>query len=205
MAKTSKHASPPSSDIPCPFLRALAADGLLSEQAEPIGKVADVVATVAARGEGQPVLPRAVIAGVALVAHGLGPLALMTTRLRGLRLIGLRGGPLDKRGVGSGILDAHGQVDVAQLARLRDFAKPYRSAAGRAEPGLGLPELTRFMDANFERAAGRRRLIDRAMMNAEWPVLLKVMGRSGPQGRHLRLADVETLFTQRRLPTHLRG
>jgi hypothetical protein len=33
------------------------------------------------------------------------------------------------------------------------------------------------MDANFARAAGRRRRIDRRLMNGEWPILLQVMGK----------------------------
>lgn len=205
MAKTSAAAPPVSGNNPCPFLRALVADGLLADHREPIGRVADVVAEVAARGEGSPRLPRAAIAAIALVANGLGPMTLLRTRLHGVQLDGLRGGPLDKRGVGSGILDARGLVDAAELARLGEFAVPCRSAAGRTEPGLRLPQLKRFMDANFARAAGRRRLVDRALMDGEWPVLLKVMGRAGPQGRYLRLKDVQALFTQRRLPQHLRG
>jgi hypothetical protein len=59
------------------------------------------------------------------------------------------------------------------------------------------------MDANFERAAGRRRAIDRKLMDGEWPVLLKVMGKQGQGGRYLSLADVRDLFEKRRLPDRL--
>lgn len=45
------------------------------------------------------------------------------------------------------------------------------------------------MDASFKRAAGRRRRIDRALMNGEWPVLLKVVGKGEPGDRSLSLAD----------------
>jgi len=194
---------PVSGNNPCPFLRALVASGRLADDTEPIGKVADAIVESARHGEGQPALPRAAIAGIALIANGLGPAAVLRTRLLGLRLNRLRGGPLDKKGVGSGILDAHGGVDAAQLARLREFAVSKKSVGGRTELGLGARELKRFMDANFERAAGHRRRIDRALMNGEWPVLLKVMGKDGRNGRYLSLKDVETLFTRRQLPQRM--
>jgi hypothetical protein len=202
LAKTAT-TPPVSGNNPCPFLRALVASGRLADDTETIGTMADVIVDTARRGEGQPTLPRAAIAGIALIANGLGPACVLRTRLQGLRLNRLRGGPLDKKGVGSGILDAQGEVDPAQLARLRDFAVGKKTAAGRSEPGLGPRELKRFMDANFERAAGHRRRIDRALMNGEWPVLLKVMGKAGPHGRYLSLKEVETLFTRRRLPQRM--
>jgi hypothetical protein len=205
LAKTSPKPLPVSGDNPCPFLRALVAAGRLADDIEPIGKVAEVIADTARQGVGQPALPRAAIAGIALIANGLDPASVLRATLHGLRLNRLRGGPLDKKGVGSGILDAHGQVDAAQLARLREFAVSKKSAGGRAEPGLGPRELKHFMDANFERAAGHRRLIDRALMNGEWPVLLKVMGKAGPDGRYLSLKEVEMLFNKRQLPERMRA
>jgi len=57
--------------------------------------------------------------------------------------------------------------------------------------------------AGFERAAGRRRLVDRRLMDGEWPVLLKVMGKDGPDGRYLSVADVRSLFVDRRLPRRM--
>jgi hypothetical protein len=195
---------PVSDNNPCPFLRALVASGRLADDVEPIGKVAEVIVDTALKGVGHPALPGAAIAGIALIANGLGPVSLLRTRLQGLRLNRLRGGPLDKKGVGSGILDAKGKVDAAQLARLREFAVSKKTAGGRAEAGLGLRELKHFMDANFERAAGHRRRIDRALMNGEWPVLLKVMGKDGPTGRYLSLKEVELLFNKRQLPERMR-
>jgi hypothetical protein len=59
------------------------------------------------------------------------------------------------------------------------------------------------MDANFARAAGRRRTIDRTLMIGEWPVLLKVMGKEGPGGRYLVLQDVIDLFRKRSLPERM--
>ncbi len=194
---------PVSANNPCPFLRALVASGQLADAVEPLGKVAQVIAATARQGEGQPVLPRKLIEGIAFIAHGVSPAALLTTRRQGLRLNALRGGPLDKKGVGSGILNAQGKVDAAQLARLREFSKAMTDRGGKTEAGLGLPELRSFMDANFERAAGHRRRVDRALMNGEWPVLLKVMGKNGPKGRFLSVKEVEDLFSKRSLPKRM--
>jgi hypothetical protein len=195
---------PVSANNPCPFLRALVASGQLADDSEPLGRVAEVIVQVARHGEGQPALPKAAILGIAAIANGVGPLAVLRARQRGLRLNALRDGPLDKHGVGSGILNSHGVVDKKQLARLGSYAVPKIAMDGSSEAGLALPELRRFMDDNFKRAAGRRRLVDRALMNGEWPVLLKVMGRDGPGGRFLSLQELEALFVSRRLPERMR-
>ena len=193
-----------SANNPCPFLRALVSEGRLADDTEPLQKVAEVIVSVARAGDGAPKLPGPAIFGIALIANGLGPFSLINTRLHGLRLNALRGGPLDKNGAGSGILDSRGEVNAKELKRLKEFARKKPAADGSSELGLGLPELRIYMDANFERAAGRRRLVDRALMNGEWPVLLKVMGKDGPAGRYLALKDVEELFTKRRLPLRMR-
>jgi len=193
-----------SANNPCPFLRALVAAGQLADDREPLAKVAAVVATAARAGDGQPVLPRAAIYAIASVANGLGPLSLVDTQLHGLRLNALRGGPFDKKGAGSRILSARGAVDAREVARLRGFATEQRHADGSSEPGFGAAELRAYMDANAARAAGHRRLIDRTLMDGEWPVLLKVMGKDGPGGRYLCLQDVIDLFRKRSLPQRMR-
>lgn len=188
---------------PCPFLRALVAQGLLPDDKVPLGELTDVIRSVARRGEGAPDLPAAAIRAIALLANGLGPVQLARNGLGGVRLDALRNGPLDKKGAGSGILDAHARVDAAQLARLDEFAGDKVDAQGRTERGLDLADLTRMMDANFARAAGRRRSIDRRLMDGEWPILLRVMGRDGRDGRYLAIADVRRLFVERRLPQRM--
>jgi len=192
-----------SGNNPCPFLRALVASGQLSDGTEPLTKVAAVIVETAGAGDGHPGLPAVAIVGIGLVANGIGPLSLIDSTLRGLKLDALRGGPLDKKGVGSAILDAQGEVDLRELARLRKFASAKVGDDGKSELGLALPELRAFMDANYARAAGRRRIIDRALMNGEWPVLLQVMGKECASGRYLSLRDVRTLFTKRRLPARM--
>jgi hypothetical protein len=205
VAKKTDGSIPVSANNPCPFLRALVAAGELSDSREPLAKVAAVIVETASAGDGSPVLPSSAIVGIGWVANGLGPSALINTKWQGLRLNALRGGPLDKKGVGSGILDSRGAVNAKELARLRGFATKQASKDGSSELGLALPELRSYMDANFERAAGHRRLIDRTLMIGEWPVLLKVMGKEGSTGRYLSLRDVEELFKNRRLPDRMRN
>ena len=192
-----------SANNPCPFLRALVAQGLLEDTTQPLSTVARTVTRVAATGDGRPSLPALAIYAIAAIAHGLLPWQVAQTQLKGLRLNGLRDGPLDKHGVGSGILDARGQVDLGELARLDDFAVDKFDADGRQERGLGASELQRFMDANFERAREHRRVIDRKLMDGEWPVLLKVMGKQGKRGRYLALDELHGLFIERRLPARM--
>ena len=59
------------------------------------------------------------------------------------------------------------------------------------------------MDANFARAKGRRRAIDRGLMNGEFPILLRVIGKQGRDERYLSVADVKTLFAERLLPERM--
>jgi hypothetical protein len=42
---------------------------------------------------------------------------------------------------------------------------------------MGIDQLRTMMDANFARAVGRRRRIDRALMQGEWPILVRGMGK----------------------------
>ena len=194
---------PVSPGNPCPFLRALVAGGELADGKEPIGHIVSTLVDVAKKGEGAPALPPAAIYGIAMVANGLGPLSVLHSNLQGVQLNGLRNGPLDKKGAGSGILNAVGEIDAKELTRLGEFASRKTSASRGEELGLNLKEITTYMNANFKRAEGRRRLVDRALMNGEWPVLLKVMGKDGSGGRYLSLVDVRELFVERRLPERM--
>lgn len=190
---------------PCPFLRALVATGQLANGQEPIGKMVSTIVDVAKKGDGAPKLPSAAIYGIAMAANGLGPLALLRSNTQGVQLNKLRNGPLDKKGAGSAIINSAGEIDAKELARLKTFASPKTIAAGVTVLGLDLSEITQYMNANFKRAKSRRRLVDRALMEGEWPVLLKVMGIDGPGGRYLSLDDVWDLFMERRLPARMVG
>ena len=188
---------------PCPFLRALVAQGLLPDDQAPLGEVAQVIGRVARTGEGQPALGAAAIRAIALIANGLGPGSLLRNAGAGLQLNRLRDGPLDKHGVGSGLLDTQARFSAAEWQRLEGFASDKTAADGSVERGLDARDLGRMMDANFERAAGRRRRVDRALMNGEWPVLLKLMGKPGAKGRYLSLAELRGLVEDRRLPARM--
>lgn len=196
---------PVSPGNPCPFLRALVAQGLLPNGSVPVATVGRTIDRVARTGEGQPSLGAAAIAAIAAIANGIGPLSVLRNVGQGVRLDALRDGPLDKHGAGSGLLDAQARFVRDEWTRLEGFASDKTAPDGRTERGLDLAEITRMMDANFERAAGRRRRVDRALMNGEWPVLLKVMGRAGAAGRYLSLAELRELVEHRRLPARMQS
>jgi hypothetical protein len=188
---------------PCPFLRALVAQGLLDDRIATIGDATQAIERVVATGEGHPQVPSLAVRLIALLANGLFPTTVLDNAVRGMKLDQLRGGPLDKQGAGSRILDEQAEVDRAELERLAKFASPKTRADGTKELGLSLKQLETMMDANYARAEGRRRLVDRQLMNGEWPVLLEVMGRQGKRGRYLSVAEVRALFLQRKLPARM--
>jgi hypothetical protein len=203
MPRTPQVPSEVSANNPCPFLRALVAQGLLPGHQASIADVTKVIVGVAKAGDGEPDLPPGAIRAIALIANGLGPLQLARNGVGGLRLDELRGGPLDKKGAGSGILDRQAKIDQAQLDRLDEFARDKLDAGGQAERGLDRDDIERMMNANFDRAEGRRRRIDRRLMDGEWPILLQVMGKPGRAGRYLSVAEVRELFAERRLPERM--
>jgi hypothetical protein len=188
---------------PCPFLRALVSAGMLPDDVASLGEVTDVITRVAKTGDGHPNLPGAPIRAIAAAANGLNPLQVVRNARGGVRLNELRNGPLDKKGAGSGILDADANVVKAELDRLDEFASEKVSASGEKERGLDLKELVQMMNENFKRAEGRRRVIDRFLMDGEWPILLKVMGKSGKDGRYLSVDEVRQLFRDRKLPERM--
>lgn len=188
---------------PCPFLRALVEQGAIEANPEPVRRIG----TTSARAFGEPSKQRTqslVISLIAVVGNGLSPVQLFRNLRSGLTHSRLRNGPLDKQGVGTRVLDAAGNADPVELDRLASFARLYRSDDGTTEHGLGNPELTAMMDANFERAEGQRRRIDRRLMNAEWPILLDLMGKDGPDGTYLEIGEVRALVQERQFPDRVR-
>ena len=188
---------------PCPFLRMLVAQGLLDDRVATIGDATAVIERVAATGEGSPRLPGIAIRLIALLANGLGPTTLLGNGLDGVKLNKLRNGPFDKQGAGSRILDKRAQVRPEELERLRAFGSAKETAGGGREWGLDARDIEAMMDANYARAGDKRRLVDRQLMNGEWPILLQVMGKDGKHGRYLSLREVRVLFEQRRLPARM--
>ena len=194
---------PVSPNNPCPFLRALVAGGFVDGHVVPLRQLTKTIDAATGEKGLKKTLAGLEIFLVALVANGLGPLRLLRSLWSGAQLDALRGGPLDKRGVGSRILDADAGIDESQIARLAGFGKDRPSPTGEIERGLTGREITTFMNANFERAKGSRRPIDRALMNGEWPVLLRVMGKGAGEERYLSVAEVRILFVERRLPDRI--
>ena len=202
-AKTAQQ--PVSAGNPCTFLRALVASGQLTDGLAPLSTVVSTILDVVKKGEGAPKIPAAAAYAIAVSANGLSPSTLFRSSTQGVRLNELRNGPFDKKGVGSRIIDVTGNIDMKELARLKTFASPKVIGSGLTVLGLDLGEINLFMESNLKRAEKQRRLADRALMNGEWPVLLKVMGKEGPSGRYLNFDEVQTLVVERRLPDRMVG
>ena len=185
---------------PCPFLRALVAAGFVDGHIVPLPKLTRTIEAATGEKGLKEKLAGLKIYLVALIANGLSPLRLLRSWWSGAELDALRDGPLDKHGSGSRILSATAEVNEAELARLAEFGKDRQDPTGGSERGLTIPEITAYMDANFERAKDTRRWIDRQLMNGEWPVLLRIMGKGEGEQRYLSVAEVRTLFVERRLP-----
>jgi hypothetical protein len=200
-----EHGSEPavSPDNPCPFLRALVAGGHLSGHVEQLSTIADTIVVAGGGSASEPPLPRSKVYLIAMIANGLSPARLARSVRKGAQLDALRGGPLDKRGSGSRVLHPTGRIDENELTRLDQFATDKVDESGVAERGLGIQQLRTMMDANFARSAGKRRRIDRALMNGEWPILLRVMGKTSIDGPYLSLTELRTLFVERRLPPRI--
>jgi len=188
---------------PCPFLRALVAGGFVGGHIVPLPKLTRTIEAATGNKGLKERLDGLAIYGVALVANGLSLRRLWRSWRSGAQLDALRDGPLDKHGVGSRILDAKAEVHEAEIARLAKFGKDRPDPAGGAERGLTSREITAYMKANFERAKGSRRPIDRFLMRGEWPILLNIMGKGEGNKRYLSVAEVRTLFVERRFPDRI--
>lgn len=196
-------ARPVSAGNPCPFLRALVAQGLVNDDFQPVGRLSETICEISRASDGGKPLPFILVALIALAANGLSPAQIWRNGQQGVHLSGLRGGPLDKRGAGSRVIGVTGEANEDQLERLAGFGSMKTDRAGATELGLDETEIKRFMEANWDRAAGHRRAIDRKLMDGEWPVLLQVLGKQGAVGRYLAMADIRRLVVERALPERL--
>jgi hypothetical protein len=186
---------------PCPFLRGLVAGGYVDGHIVPLKKLVETIEAASGEKGWKEWVAGVKTCIVALIANGLS--RVFRNWWSGPVLDELRDGPLDKHGVGSRILNAKAEVDEAEIARLADFGKDRQDPSGRMERGLTSPEITAFMNANFERAKGHRRAIDRKLMDGEWPVLLNVMGKGVGDARYLSVSEVRTLVVERRFPDRI--
>lgn len=186
---------------PCPFLRALVANGYVGGHLVPLSTLGGVIE--AASGKQGLEKTKAGIATylIAVIANGFGHVP--ASALSGAVLDELRNGPLDKHGAGSRILDVTAQVHEDEIERLATFGQACNDPSGGTERGLTAKEIDTFMAANLKRAGGQARWYYPAMMKGEWPVLLDILGKGEGDARYLSVAEVRTLFVERRLPDRI--
>jgi hypothetical protein len=184
---------------PCPFLRALVANGYVAGHIVPLSKIAETIALASGKTGAGKLKVWLETYGVALMANG-NPLRSVTS---GAVLDELRNGPLDKNGAGSRILDVEAHVDEDEIVRLASFGKDRPDGAGGVERGLDAKEIDAYMAANMERAGDAAKFYYPILMKGEWPVLLDIFGKGEGDERYLSVAEVRTLFVERRLPDRI--
>ena len=194
---------PVSPNNPCPFLRALVANGYVGGHVVPLSQLAEMVGC--ASGETGSALTKVHIQTrmVAGIANGLGPLSVLKSATSGSVLDELRNGPLDKHGGGSRILDVDAKVHEDEIARLAGFGKDRKDPAGGIERGLTATEIDTYMKANIKRDGDAARWYFPILMKGEWPVLLKILGKGNGEERYLSVDEVRTLFVEKRLPERI--
>ena len=194
---------PVSPNNPCPFLRALVANGYVGGHAVPLSQLAEVIGLASGEtgsAQNEVRLKTRMVAGI---ANGLGPLSLLKSATSGAVLDELRDGPLDKHGGGSRILDVDAKVHEDEIARLAGFGKDRKDPSGGTERGLTAKEIDTFMKANLKRDGDAARWYYPMLMKGEWPVLLKILGKGQGEERYLSVAEVRTLFVEKRLPERI--
>ena len=194
---------PVSPNNPCPFLRGLVGEGFVDGGTVPLNTLSQTIANATGETGLKKISARIQVRGVALIANGIKHI--LKSIWSGAQLDALRGGPLDKRGAGSRILGVDGKVDEDEIARFASFGRSYTDPnTGSSEPGLNAAEIKTFMRDNLKRAGSAARWYYPLLMKFEWPILLKIIGK-GKEGeeRYLSVADVRTLFEQRKFPERI--
>ncbi|MEH2540037.1 MULTISPECIES: hypothetical protein [unclassified Bradyrhizobium] len=195
--------SPVSPNNPCPFLRALVANGYIDGHVVPLSQLSEMIGLASGEtGSAQKEVRRKAWM-VAVIANGLGPLRVLKSATSGAVLDELRNGPLDKHGGGSRILDAEANVHEDQIERLASFSKDCKDPAGGIEIGLTAKEIEAFIADNIKRDGDAARWYFPILMKGEWPVLLKILGKGEGEARYLSVAEVRTLFVEKRLPERI--
>lgn len=188
-----------SPDNPCPFLRALVANGYVDGHIVPLGQLTEEIGRASGKTGARLLGAKAAAYGIAMIANGH-PLRSVRS---GAVLDELRNGPLDKHGAGSRILAVDGQVNQDQIRRLATFGRDYANPDGGTERGLNAQEIKNFMAENLKRDGDKARWTYPIMMQGEWPVLLDILGKGEGENRYLSVAEVRTLFVERRLPKRI--
>jgi hypothetical protein len=193
---------PVSPNNPCPFLRALVANGYVGGHIVPLPKIAGTIGKASGETGAEQTKVWLETYWVALIANGLNPLRQLQSAMTGAVLDELRNGPLDKHGAGSRILDVEAHVHEGEIDRLATFGRDRPDGAGGVERGLNAKEIETYMAANIKRAeeTNSSRWFYPILMKGEWPILLKIMGKGEGDERYLSAAEVRTLFVERRFP-----
>jgi hypothetical protein len=192
---------PVSPDNPCPFLRALVANGYVAGHTVPISELCRRIEAASGEHGAKETAVGIKTYLVAVGANGLGHLIKSATS--GAVLDELRNGPLDKHGAGSRILDVTSQVREDEIDRLATFGKDCRDPSGGTERGLTAKQIDTFMAANLKRAGDAAKFYYPLLMKGEWPVLFNIMGKGEGEERYLSVAEVRTLFVERRFPERI--
>lgn len=194
---------PVSPNNPCPFLRGLVGEGFVDGGTVPLNTLSQTIANASGETGLKKISARIQVRGVALIANGFKHI--LKSIWSGAQLDALRGGPLDKRGAGSRILGVDGKVNEDEIARLASFGRTYTDPnTGSSEPGLNAAEIKTFMRDNLRRAGSAARWYYPLLMKFEWPILLKIMGKGKQdEERYLSVADVRTLFEERKFPERI--
>ncbi|WP_338829023.1 hypothetical protein [Bradyrhizobium sp. 27S5] len=195
---------------PCPFLRALVAGNYVGGHVVPLPELTGTIGRATGKTGLAGADAKAKIFMVAQMANGIGPFSQLRSLTQGAILDELRNGPLDKHGAGSRILDQHAVVHDDEIARLATFGKDYPNPDGGTERGLSASDIKTFMAANFQRAKDEHppsyailHGYYPLLMLGEWPVLLDIMGKGDGNDRYLSVAEVRTLFVERRFPDRI--
>jgi len=184
---------------PCPFLRALVANGYVGGHIVPLSTIAETIDLASGEVGASKIKVWLETYGVALMANG-NPLK---SFISGAVLDELRNGPLDKQGAGSRILDVEAHVHEDEITRLATFGKDRPDGAGGVERGLDAKDIDIYMAANRARAGDAARWYYPILMKGEWPVLLRIMGKGEGNDRYLSVAEVKALFVERRFPARI--
>src|SRR4051812_30691653 len=126
---------------PCPFLRALVANGYVDGHVVPLGTLTKEIGQAGGKTGVKLVGAKVLTYGIAMIANSH-PLRSVTS---GAVLDELRNGPLDKHGAGSRILTVDAQVDEDQIKRFAGFGRDYPNPDGGMERGLNAQEIKTFM------------------------------------------------------------
>src|SRR6476661_2275919 len=143
---------PVSPNNPCPFLRALVANGYVGGHVVPLSKLAETIELASGEQGLKETMVGLETKMVAMVANGLNPFRLVKSATEGAVLDELRNGPLDKHGAGSRILGVDAKVHLDEIDRLATFGKDRPDGAGGVERGLNAKEIAIYMAANIKRA-----------------------------------------------------